>query len=325
MIPRYSVDSIMRYPQFLKPGRTPPHDFEQLFRKVASILTFCYSEPLPYPSLFSGTRAKEKIRELNRVVATIGAFAALQNNTSFEDVLNGFPRPGVFYPPLSTDSEITLQFNKFDRLESYAGSLFTSFSGIRTDCEWVIRNQRSPLGGVRRARPSIQAFTETYNSILKGEFFDVRMEGLIPIIYRRQPVVAGKPNPKVPNLDGGSLSAATQYFSEGLQMNQLLFLTNNRDCTYESKSPSTSFGFLFRISHENPDYCLMKLTNGSVRFYVFKDGWDEIRRRASSILEVGSSTWAQGDSVFLFEWGDSIHGKIKCLNYGVEPFTVLKR
>lgn len=319
MIPRYSVDSIMAYPKVLKPGRTPPPEFGELFRKVASILTFCYSEPLPYS--YGGWMLKQKIKELNIIVEKIYA-STLGRYNSHSDVLTGLPKPGVFYPPLSTNSEITLRFNKFERLPGNGGSLSSSFSGIRANCEWVIENQRNPPSGIRRPRPSIQAFTETYNSMLYGEFFDVRVEGLLPLTYIGQPVVAGEPNPKVRYRNGGSLSAATQYFSEGLQMNQLLFLTNNRNRTYESNTPSTSFGFLFRTSHKNPDYCFIKINNGEARFYHFKGGWDEIRQRASHILEVGSTGWAKGDSVFLFEWGESILEKIKCLNYAVEPHTI---
>jgi len=283
-------------------------DFKEFVRKVASILTFCYSEPLPIhaeSSVVRDTKVKliADLRERYKPNST-------KRGNPFA-LKRALPRPGFYYPPLSLGKE-SLFFDRFEQGRNPWSSELI-LKRIRNK-RFIYDTERYP-----DLRPTLQGFTELYDSALKGEVPNVELDGFLPIEYQRQPVVAGKPNPKVPNRGGGSLSAATQYFSEGLQMNQLLFLSNYRELTYESKSPSTSFAFLFRISHSRPDYCFMKIQGSGIIFDVYD--WSGIMDKATLLLPISSTPWAQGDSVFLFHWGSTL-SRIQCLNYAVEPRTI---
>ena len=118
----------------------------------------------------------------------------------------------------------------------------------------------------------------------------------------------------------GALHSATTAFPQGLTSNQLLFLTANDMVTYHMNPPSTPMSFLFRITDDGDEYCLLKVQNRRIEMKIIPN-WDYCKVFGYQLVGHGSSAWAMGDSVFEFSWSPPAQ-TIEAYNYGVNGFVV---
>ena len=294
-------------------------DYQDFMRKISSIMMLMYSDILPS----SNPTLKETMQN---AIMTIYMFSMPPSLTLPIVPTSSFTvatKPGIYYPPKSfsrTNLELSpitnlnrrVEFSRFSK-EMIGSSFFSVERAITEISEGVFESSKL------RDRPTLETFVIIYDVLLNGELPKLEVDGFLPINYLGQPVI-GNSRPSQKLYNRGPMISATEVFPNGLNLNQLLFLTTNQMTTYGANPPSTPMHFLFRIREGSEGYCLMTLNNSRIDMR-FIPNWDDCKEYGFQYISHGSSPWAQADSVFEFRWG-STSQTIHSYNYGVKGFVV---
>ncbi len=290
---------------------------QNFMRKIASIMMFCYSDILPSASERKKNSMQSAIEELYELLWELTELAV--KDRTVERTFNTSERPGIYYPPLSTSGSDMLKMSPRTNVRRRAKFSQFNAASVGSSSNFVFRlieeisDGTNTVNSESLGRPTLQAFTMMYEALLNGEIPNLSVDGFIPIRYMGQPVES-KPH----NL--GALHSATTAFPQGLNSNQLLFLTANDMVVYHMNPPSTPMSFLFRITDDGDEYCLMKVQNSRVEMKIIPN-WDYCKSFGYQLVGHGSSSWAMGDSVFEFSWSPPAQ-TIEAYNYGVKGFVV---
>lgn len=289
-------------------------DYQDFMRKISSIMMLMYSDIMPS----SNPNRKE---DMQNAISKIYMFSLTPKTTSHTSSFTVATKPGIYYPPKSfsrTNLELSpitnlnrrVEFSRFSK-EMIGSSFFSVERAITEISEGVFESSKL------RDRPTLETFVRIYDALLNGELPKLEVDGFLPINYLGQPVIG---NSRPSQLNRGPMISATEVFPNGLNLNQLLFLTTNQMTTYGANPPSTPMHFLFRIREGSEGYCLMTLNNSKVDMR-FIPNWTYCKEYGFQYISHGSSYWAQADSVFEFRWG-STSQTIHSYNYGVKGFVV---
>jgi|TARA_R100000455_G_scaffold31250_1_gene24111 hypothetical protein len=291
-------------------------DYQDFMRKISSIMMLMYSDIMPS----SNPIRKE---DMQNAISKIYKFSLTPNATVHTLSFVVATKPGFYYPPQSlsrsnlelspiTNRNRRVEFVRFDK-EMIGSSFFSVEKAITEISEGVFESTKF------NDRPTLETFVKIYDALLNGELPKLEVDGFIPLNYLGQPVI-GNSRPSQTLYNRGPMISATEVFPNGLNLNQLLFLTTNQMVTYGANPPSTPIHFLFRIREGSEGYCLMTLTNSKVDMR-FIPNWAYCKEYGFEYISHGISSWAQGDSVFEFRWG-STSQTIHSYNYGVNGFVV---
>lgn len=301
--------------------------YRKIMQKISSLIAFTYSG-IPQPYGAGSLKTLEGTLEIPFYQFHREFYFRYQsirlNTRSFTEGGNDIAirffksqSPGIYYPFVrffGTDSgsaesreRYGMKLDQF-RNEGVEGSSFATIERTWNDCVRFIRLPTTNL------RPTLEGFTETYRAIREGELPNRRFVGLLPINYVRQSVVS-----EAGTATTGVIRAVGEAYPDGLDDNQLLVLQKNSRMTYSKGSPSTAYGYVFKLD-DSDAYAIMKIgTSPSIKIY---STWNYLKNDLR-MLRTSRDTawWAKGNSVFEFEFGG--RGiEIGSFNYGVDNFLL---